>query len=151
GGSTTVSVRGNSSIRAGNNPLFVLDGIPLSGGSARPGGSGGFGSDKGNPLTYLNPNDIASIDILKDASATAIFGSRGANGVVMINTKAGISGDPTIQFNASAGISNLLNKPEVLSADQFREALNKYTPVDAANADWVVYRYADVLMMKAEA
>lgn len=136
GGSTTVTVRGNSSIRAGNNPLFVLDGIPLSGGSARPGGRGGFGSDKGNPLAYLNPNDIASIDILKDASATAIYGSRGANGVVIINTKAGIKGDPSIQLFASTGISNLLRKPEVLSADQFREALKTYTPADAANADF---------------
>ena len=135
GGSTTVTIRGNSSIRAGNNPLFVLDGIPLSGSSARPGGSGGFGSDRGNPLTYLNPDDIASMDILKDASATAIYGSRGANGVVIINTKAGIKGDPSVQANGSAGISNLLHKPEVLSADEFREALQTYTPADAANAD----------------
>ena len=135
GGSTTVRVRGNSSIRAGNNPLFVLDGIPLSGGSARPGGSSGFGSDAGNPLTYLNPNDIASIDILKDASATAIYGSRGANGVVIINTKRGMSGDPTVQATASAGISNLLRKPDVLSGDQFRQALKTYTPDDAETAD----------------
>ncbi len=135
GGSTTVRVRGNSSIRAGNNPLFVLDGIPLSGGSARPGGSGGFGSDGGNPLTYLNPNDIASMDILKDASATAIYGSRGANGVVIINTKRGVSGDPVINAVASTGISNLLRKPEVLTASQFREALKQYTPNDATSAD----------------
>lgn len=135
GGSTTVRVRGNSSIRAGNNPLFVLDGIPLSGGSARPGGSGGFGSDGGNPLTYLNPNDIASMDILKDASATAIYGSRGANGVVIINTKRGVSGDPNINVTTSAGFSNLLRRPEVLTADQFREATKLYTPGDAATAD----------------
>ncbi|MBX3242596.1 MAG: SusC/RagA family TonB-linked outer membrane protein [Chitinophagaceae bacterium] len=135
GGSTTVRIRGNSSIRAGNNPLFVLDGIPLSGGSARPGGSGGFGSDGGNPLTYLNPNDIASMDILKDASATAIYGSRGANGVVIINTKRGVSGDPTINVMTSAGISNLLRRPEVLTGDQFREATKFYTPGDAASAD----------------
>lgn len=136
GGSTTVSIRGNSSIRAGNNPLFVLDGIPLSGGSARPGGSGGFGSDDGNPLSYLNPNDIASIDVLKDASATAIYGSRGANGVVIINTKSGTTGAPRVTASASLGFSNLLHKPEVLSADEFREALSFYTPNDAANADF---------------
>lgn len=135
GGATTVRIRGNSSIRAGNNPLFVLDGIPLSGGSARPGGTGGFGSDGGNPLTYLNPNDIASMDILKDASATAIYGSRGANGVVIINTKRGVSGDPSINAVASVGISNLLRRPEVLSAGQFREATKFYTPADAAAAD----------------
>lgn len=136
GGSTTVSIRGNSSIRAGNNPLFVLDGIPLSGGSARPGGSGGFGSDSGNPLSYLNPNDIASIDVLKDASATAIYGSRGANGVVIINTKSGSTGAPTITASASVGVSGLLRQPEVLSADEFREALALYTPNDAANSDF---------------
>jgi TonB-linked SusC/RagA family outer membrane protein len=128
GGATTVRIRGNSSIRAGNNPLFVLDGIPLSGSSARPGGSGGFGSDGGNPLTYLNPNDIASMDILKDASATAIYGSRGANGVVIITTKRGASGAPTVNFNASTGLSSLLRRPEVLSSDEFRQAVKYYVP-----------------------
>jgi TonB-linked SusC/RagA family outer membrane protein len=136
GGATTVRIRGNSSIRAGNNPLFVLDGIPLSGNSARPGGTGGFGSDAGNPLAYLNPNDIASMDILKDASATAIYGSRGANGVVIINTKRGISGDPTVNAVASVGMSNLLRKPDVLDGNQFREATKFYTPGDAAAADF---------------
>lgn len=136
GGATTVRIRGNSSIRAGNNPLFVLDGIPLSGTSARPGGSGGFGTDGGNPLAYLNPNDIASMDILKDASATAIYGSRGANGVVIITTKKGASGAPTINFNASTGISKVLKTPEVLSANEFREALKHYTPNDATTADY---------------
>ncbi|GAB3022002.1 TonB-dependent receptor [Niabella terrae] len=135
GGSATVRIRGNSSIRAGNNPLFVLDGIPLSGNSARPGGSGGFGSDGGNPLNYLNPEDIASIDILKDASATAIYGSRGANGVVIINTKRGISGDPTVRISTSVGASSVIKTMDVLSADEFREALEVYTPGDAATAD----------------
>ncbi|PPL03558.1 SusC/RagA family TonB-linked outer membrane protein [Parapedobacter indicus] len=133
GGSTTVRIRGNSSIRAGNNPLFVVDGIPLSGTSARPGdGGGGYGSDDGNPLSYLNPNDIASMDILKDASATAIYGSRGANGVIIITTKRGQSGTPTMNVMASTGFSNLLNRPQVLSAEQFRQALAFYTPDDEA-------------------
>ncbi|MGX5854185.1 SusC/RagA family TonB-linked outer membrane protein [Dyadobacter jiangsuensis] len=136
GGATTVRIRGNSSIRAGNNPLFVLDGIPLSGSSARPGGSGGFGSDGGNPLAYLNPNDIASMDILKDASATAIYGSRGANGVVIITTKRGASGAPTVSINASTGVSSLLRKPEVLNADEFREAVQYYAPNDVKGADF---------------
>src|SRR6185295_845397 len=88
GGSTTIRIRGSSSIRSGNQPLFVLDGVPLSGGSARPGTVGAeYSNDGGNPLNYLNPNDIASMEILKDASATAIYGSRGANGVIIINTK----------------------------------------------------------------
>ena len=137
GGAATVRIRGNSSIRAGNNPLFVLDGIPLSGSSARPGGSGGFGSDGGNPLAYLNPSDIASMDILKDASATAIYGSRGANGVVIITTKRGASGAPTVNFNASAGVSSLLRRPEVLSADEFRAAAKYYSPdVDPNSYDF---------------
>jgi len=136
GGSTTVRIRGNSSIRAGNNPLFVVDGIPLSGTSARsgrPDGTGGYGSDGGNPLNYLNPNDIASMDILKDASATAIYGSRGANGVVLITTKRGQSGTPTLNVVASTGLSSLLRKPEVLSADEFRQALQFYTPADVSS------------------
>ena len=88
GGSTTVRIRGSSSIRSGNQPLFVVDGVPLSGGSARPGGNGAeYGNDGGNPLNFINPTDIASIEILKDASATAIYGSRGANGVILITTK----------------------------------------------------------------
>lgn len=136
GGSTTVSVRGNSSIRAGNDPLFVLDGVPLSGSSARPGGASGFGSDSGNPLDYLNPEDIESIDVLKDASATAIYGSRGANGVVIINTKKGVSGDPSIQISSSLGVSNVLRIPTVLNADEFRDALDFYTPDDAASNDF---------------
>jgi len=130
GGSTTVRIRGNSSIRAGNNPLFVVDGVPLSGTSARPGGSGGYGTDPGNPLNYLNPNDIASMDILKDASATAIYGSRGANGVVLITTKRGQTGVPTLNVMASTGVSTLLKKPEVLSANGFREAVQFYMPGD---------------------
>ena len=134
GGSTTVKIRGNSSIRAGNNPLFVLDGIPLSGTSARPGGSGGFSTDGGNPLTYLNPGDIASIDILKDASATAIYGSRGANGVVIITTKRAKSGEPALNLAASAGLSKLLKKPEVLDAAGFKQAVEHYSPADAAAA-----------------
>lgn len=131
GGATTVRIRGNSSIRAGNNPLFVVDGVPLSGTSARPGSGGGdYGSDGGNPLSYLNPNDIASMDILKDASATAIYGSRGANGVVIITTKRGQTGAPTLNVVASTGFSTLLKKPEVLSADEFRQAVQFYTPDD---------------------
>lgn len=125
GGSTTVRIRGSSSIRSGNQPLFVIDGIPLSGGSARPGGQGGtFGSDGGNPLNYMNPNDIANIEILKDASATAIYGSRGANGVILITTKRGKSGAPSVDLSASAGLSNVAKKLEVLDAAEYRAIIN---------------------------
>lgn len=136
GGSATVRIRGNSSIRASNNPLFVLDGVPMSGNSPLPEGRGGFSSDRGNPLSYLNPGDIASMDILKDASATAIYGSRGANGVVIITTKKGKVGPPVLSIGASTGISSMRKFPDVLNASRFREALQYYTPSEVANADF---------------
>ena len=127
GGSTTVRIRGSSSIRSGNQPLFVIDGVQLPGGSARPGGQRGtFGNDGGNPLNYINPNDIANIEILKDASATAIYGSRGANGVILITTKRGKSGVPQVDAGASVGVSSVLKQLEVLSADEYRAALKDY-------------------------
>ena len=127
GGATTVRIRGTSSIRSGNQPLFVVDGVPLSGGSARPGANGAqFGSDPGNPLDYINPNDINNIEILKDASATAIYGSRGANGVVLITTKRGKLGIPQFDVNASSGVANVLKKLKVLNAGEYRQALKDY-------------------------
>lgn len=127
GGSTTVRIRGTSSIRSGNQPLYVVDGVPLSGGSARPGGNGAaYGNDGGNPLNFINPNDIAGMEILKDASATAIYGSRGANGVVLITTKRGRSGAPQIDVSAAASVSNVLKRLEVLDGDEYRAALAKY-------------------------
>lgn len=130
GGSTTVRIRGASSIRAGNQPLFVIDGVPIDNNSARPGGPGDIGvggNQQGtNPLNFINPNDIASMDVLKDASATAIFGSRGANGVVLITTKKGQSGAPKIDFNASVGFSKVLKKLRVLNASEYRAGLAQY-------------------------
>lgn len=128
GGSSTVRIRGSSSIRSGNQPLFVVDGVPLSGGSARPGGNGAdYGNDVGNPLNFINPTDIASIEILKDASATAIYGSRGANGVILITTKKGKSGIPIVDVSASVGFSNVMKKLEVLDAGEYRQALKDYS------------------------
>ncbi|GEO08409.1 SusC/RagA family TonB-linked outer membrane protein [Segetibacter aerophilus] len=128
GGSTTVRIRGASSIRSGNQPLFVVDGVPLSGGSARPGGagSGSYGNDAGNPLNFINPSDIAGIEILKDASATAIYGSRGANGVVLITTKRGKSGAPQVDASASTSVSSLIKTLKVLNGDEYRAALKDY-------------------------
>lgn len=128
GGSTTIRIRGSSSIRSGNQPLFVIDGVPLSGGSSRPGAGGGgsYGSDGGNPLNFINPNDIASMEILKDASATAIYGSRGANGVIIITTKRGKTGAPQLDASASVGASNVLKKLKVLNGDEYRKALDDY-------------------------
>lgn len=128
GGLTTVRIRGNSSIRGGNQPLFVVDGVQLTGNSTKPGANtGDIGSTPGsNPLNYLNPSDIESIQVLKDASATAIYGSRGANGVIIITTKKGRAGVPSISFNSSVGFSSILNKYEVLDASEYRAALNQY-------------------------
>ncbi|HJW29400.1 MAG TPA: TonB-dependent receptor plug domain-containing protein, partial [Saprospiraceae bacterium] len=121
-------MRGNSSIRAGNEPLFVVDGVQMSGVDTRPGAnSGSIGDTPGmNPLDYLNPNDIASIQILKDASATAIYGSRGANGVIIISTKKGKLGAPSLEVNSSVGVSSILKKYDILSAGEYRSALSEY-------------------------
>jgi iron complex outermembrane receptor protein len=128
GGGTTVKIRGNSSIRAGSNPLYVVDGVPLDGRSARPGGSGaGIGtSPAANPLNFMNPNDIASIEVLKDASATAIYGSRAAYGVIIITTKRGQTGAPRVDFNMYVGVSKLIKQLDVLDGDEYRAALTKY-------------------------
>src|SRR5690606_9336391 len=94
-----VQVRGFGSITAGSEPLYVIDGFPLA--TAAPNGSGNYAS--GNPLDNINPNDIESIEVLKDASAAAIYGSRAANGVVLITTKRGKTGKPSITFNTYLG------------------------------------------------
>ncbi len=129
GGESTIKIRGNSTVTGSGQPLFVIDGVPLDGGAPRPGlGDIGFGGSNpgSNPLNFINPSDIASIDVLKDASATAIYGSRAAYGVVLITTKKGKSGEARVDFNSSWGVSSIMKKIEVLNASQFREALNYY-------------------------
>lgn len=128
GGAATIRIRGNASVRSGNQPLFVVDGFPLDGRTARPGVNiGGVGqTPDANPLNFINPNDIASIDILKDASATAIYGSRGANGVVIITTKRGQTGQPRIDVSANTGISRILKRFDVLDGNEYRAAQTKY-------------------------
>jgi iron complex outermembrane receptor protein len=135
GGGINVRIRGTSSVRAGNGPLFVVDGVPLSGGNVTPSGSGaGLGSSSArNPLNFLNPDDIASIDILKDASATAIYGSRGANGVVLITTKKGKSGQGSLDYTVAVGTSNITKKYDLLTADEFVAAGG---PNNGGNTDW---------------
>ena len=112
GGSPLIRLRGGTSLNAGNQPLFVVDGVPLD----NEGTSGGR-----NPLNFLNPSDIENITVLKDASATAIYGSRGANGVIMIETKTGSEGGgQRISYNGSVSTSNVADRVDVLSADQYR-------------------------------
>lgn len=128
GAATIVKIRGNNSIRSGNTPLYVIDGIPLDGRSARPGfSSANLGqTPEANPLIFINPADISSIDILKDASAAAIYGSRGANGVILITTKKGTSGATKIDVGASVGLAGVMRKIDVLDAAGYRSALNTY-------------------------
>jgi TonB-dependent starch-binding outer membrane protein SusC len=134
GGNVNVVIRGISSITGGNSPLYVVDGYAI--------GTGGGGSDLStfssssytasgisnssatnriNPLSTINPSDIESIQVLKDASATAIYGSRGANGVVIITTKRGKMGKPTISFEHSTGIQQLAKKLDLLSPQEYAE------------------------------
>jgi len=135
GGGTTIKIRGNASILAGANlPLIVVDGVPLDGRDATPSlnlGTNGlpFGTTPGsNPLLYINPYDIQSIDVLKDANATAIYGSRGANGIMMITTKkATSSGGTKIDFHASLGDNvGYMKTNGLMTASQFRSKLQQY-------------------------
>jgi iron complex outermembrane receptor protein len=134
GAGINIRIRGTSSVRSGNNPLFVVDGIPLAGDDVSPEGSNqGLGrSAARNPLNFLNPNDIASIDILKDASATAIYGSRGANGVVLITTKGGKLGKPTLDYTFELSASKISNKYDLLSPSEFVDAYEGFNGAAAA-------------------
>jgi len=128
GGAATIKIRGNSAITGSGLPLFVVDGVPLDNRSARPGlvVTGLGTSPDGNPLNFLNPADIASMEVLKDASATAIYGSRAAYGVVIINTKRGQTGQPKIDIGSSVGVSSIAKKIKILDADQYRQAISYY-------------------------
>ncbi|WP_255557631.1 SusC/RagA family TonB-linked outer membrane protein [Flavobacterium taihuense] len=122
GAGVSVRIRGNSSIRSGNNPLYVVDGVPLDGGDVSSGGSdvAGLGSSSArNPLNFINQNDIESISVLKDASSTAIYGSRGANGVIVITTKKGKTKVPTLTFNSSVRFSTMSGDFKLLDGDEF--------------------------------
>ena len=129
GGPATIRIRGNSAVTGTGQPLYVVDGVPLDGRSARPGlvasTDVGAGADS-NPLNFLNPDDVESVTVLKDASATAIYGSRAAYGVVLITTKKGQTGAPVLSVGVSGGFSNLLRRPKYLDASQYRSALTYY-------------------------
>ncbi|RAV30862.1 SusC/RagA family TonB-linked outer membrane protein [Sinomicrobium soli] len=129
GGGMTIRVRGNSSLNSGNDPLFVVDGVPIESNSLSSlNGTENFGL---NPLADINPDDIESIEILKDAASTAIYGSRAANGVVMITTKRGAEGKAQVNLNVHTGISQITRKLSVLNASQYRELiLDSYRNMD---------------------
>lgn len=138
GAGVDVSIRGLGSIRSGSTPLFVVDGMPLSNENVSPGGNNvGFGgSSAKNPLNFLNASDIESMTVLKDASASAIYGARGSNGVVIITTKKGKTLEPTLTFDSSIGISNVIKKLDVLSADQYRNKLTDPAFDHGGSTDW---------------
>jgi iron complex outermembrane receptor protein len=134
GSGINVRIRGTSSVRGGNGPLFVVDGVPLAGNDISGGGSaGGLGSSSArNPLNFLNPDDIASMDILKDASATAIYGARGANGVVLITTKKG-KGKGSVDYSYALGLSSITQKYDLLSPEAYVAAGGTN---NGAQTDW---------------
>lgn len=116
----TIKVRGMSSINSGTSPLYVIDGIPLEDNTSSTGTNGGnVLTANRNPMNNINPNDIESIEVLKDASSAAIYGSRGANGVVLITTKTGKAGRTKIDISYETGISKVIRKIDLMDARQW--------------------------------
>ncbi len=127
GASPQVRVRGTSTITAGTSPLFVIDGLPISTNEELQGGiaqrRGSFQPPSQNPLSTLNTKDIESIEVLKDASAAAIYGSRGSNGVVMVTTKKGSrDGDMQVRYNGSVGMQEAINVPDMMNSQELVDA-----------------------------
>lgn len=123
GAGASINIRGASSIRSGSSPLYVVDGVPLDNGGTSGGfDSGAGGSSARNPLAFINPADIENISVLKDASASAIYGSRGANGVILITTRKGRKGQG-IQFGASTSIANAAKTYDLLGPQAFLQAV----------------------------
>ncbi|TWI83126.1 iron complex outermembrane receptor protein [Lacibacter cauensis] len=142
GSAATINIRGTASIRGNQEPLYVVDGVPIASGGTLGSASGVEGSSTPrNPLMFLNPNDIESITVLKDASAAAIYGSRGANGVVLITTKSGKGGKKgQITFSAATSIATTAKRYDLMNAQDFLLAAKKANidggadPVTAAAA-----------------
>jgi TonB-linked SusC/RagA family outer membrane protein len=133
GSGSMIRIRGAASLNASNDPLVVIDGVPLSGNSI---------GNAANPLALVNPNDIETFTILKDANATAIYGSRASNGVILITTKRGGTGAPVINFVTNNSIQTITKKVDVLSADQIRTYVNatgnaaQKAALGTSNTDW---------------
>lgn len=145
GDGTAIRVRGINSISLSSQPLIVVDGVPQIGITNTNGFNGGDGT-RFNPLALVNPNDIESIDVLKDAGATAIYGSRGANGVIVITTKKGKRGTSKIQADVKFSWSRASRLPEMLNGDQFiaisnEKATNKY---GSASPNAIIAKESDI-------
>lgn len=143
GGGATIRVRGSNSIRSGQDPLYVIDGVPMDVSDAlQPSGGsiGGVGSSSyTNPLNFINPDDIESMTVLKDASAAAIYGARAANGVILITTKKGTGNHTQLNYTVSGSISHLPKKYDMLSASAFTSLVkekNLSTDIGTADVNW---------------
>ena len=121
-----IRIRGGTSINASNDPLYVVDGFPILGSAITT--STGLGNSTTSPLATLDPSNIESIDVLKDASATAIYGSRGANGVIIITTKQGKKGRMNLNFESFTSFSTLSNRLDVLTPQEFINYRNDFQP-----------------------
>jgi iron complex outermembrane receptor protein len=150
GSGSTIRIRGGASLNASNDPLIVIDGVPIAPGRNPDGTSSISGSP--DPLSLISPNDIESFTILKDASATAIYGSRASNGVIIITTKRGRSGKPSFAFSTQNSISTLPKKADVLSAEEFRTYVKSHGTTSqaallgTANTDWQDEIYDNAFM-----
>ncbi|MBC7896133.1 MAG: SusC/RagA family TonB-linked outer membrane protein [Cytophagaceae bacterium] len=149
GAGAQIRIRGGTSISASNDPLYVIDGVPIQNDQTEATGLGigGGAALARNPLTLLNPSDIASISVLKDASATAIYGSRAANGVVLIETRKGRSGTSTMEYEVYGASANAASKLEFLSGAEYRNYVqqqvtagalpaSRLTDLGTANTNW---------------
>ncbi len=122
GNNNTIRIRGRNSITAATSPLIILDGVPYSG-----------------SISDINPPDIESINVLKDASSAAIYGSRGANGVIILTTKKGSRGEPVISYNGFYGVQNISNLPKALSPEEFYAYKNTREPGSVTTSEQAVY------------
>ncbi len=136
GGRTTIRIRGFSSINSSNNPLYVVDGVFLPQST---------GDQFSNAIDFINPNDIVSVEVLKDASSTAIYGARGANGVILVTTRKGKAGESRITYDSQFSVNTIgPNKPQVLNAQQYLDMedlayanIQKYDPAGWASGKYV--------------
>ncbi|HZY79876.1 MAG TPA: TonB-dependent receptor [Cyclobacteriaceae bacterium] len=130
GDGVAIQVRGRRSVNAGNDPLFVIDGIPVT----------------ADAMNSINPSDIVSMDVLKDASSTAIYGSRGANGVIIVTTKRGTPGKVRVNYNSSFGIQTMMKRPNLMNGEEMaeykresRRAIGQYNDADPVAADKALF------------
>lgn len=132
GGGTSIRIRGGSSLGGGSDPLYVVDGVVLPRGQV---------AGTRNPLSFINPSDIADITILKDASAAAIYGSQGASGVIIITTKGGESGKPKFSYDGSFSVSNIARSVDMLNTEEFVFTVGRQAPqnLDDLGVDDVLY------------